>query len=97
MTNDKIALQALLEKTSDASMLRDMISFAAERLMALEPSRCVAPHPASAARSGSTSVTAIATATGKRAQAPSSCAFRSYAMVPTFQASSNRAAWQRKR
>ena len=36
MTNDKIALQALLEKTSDASMLRDMISFAAERLMALE-------------------------------------------------------------
>ena len=36
MTNDKIALQALLEKTSDASMLRDMISFAGERLMALE-------------------------------------------------------------
>ena len=30
------ALQALLEKTSDASMLRDMISFAAEGLMALE-------------------------------------------------------------
>ena len=36
MINDKIALQALLEKTFDASMLRDMISFAAERLMALE-------------------------------------------------------------
>ncbi len=34
MTNDNIALQALLEKTSDASMRRDMISFAAERLMA---------------------------------------------------------------
>ncbi len=36
MTNDKIALHALLEKTSDASMLRDMIGLAAERLMALE-------------------------------------------------------------
>ena len=36
MTDDKIALRALLEKSSDASMLREMISFAAERLMALE-------------------------------------------------------------
>ena len=30
------ALRALLEKASDASMLREMIGFAAERLMALE-------------------------------------------------------------
>ena len=36
MTDDKIALHALLEKSSDASMLREMIGFAAERLMALE-------------------------------------------------------------
>jgi hypothetical protein len=36
MTDDKIALRALLEKSSDASMLREMIGFAAERLMALE-------------------------------------------------------------
>ncbi len=36
MTDDKIALRALLEKASDASMLREMIGFAAERLMALE-------------------------------------------------------------
>ena len=36
MTDDKIALRALLEKASDATFLRDMISFAAERLMALE-------------------------------------------------------------
>jgi putative transposase len=36
MTNDKITLQALLEKSSDASFLREMIGFAAERLMALE-------------------------------------------------------------
>src|SRR6185312_16310098 len=36
MTDDKIALRALLEKASDATFLRDMIGFAAERLMALE-------------------------------------------------------------
>lgn len=36
MTDDNIALRALLEKGSDAGFLRDMIGFAAERLMALE-------------------------------------------------------------
>ncbi len=36
MTNDKIALRELLEKGSDATFLREMIGFAAERLMALE-------------------------------------------------------------
>ena len=36
MTEDKIALRALLEKGSDTNFLREMIGFAAERLMALE-------------------------------------------------------------
>ncbi len=36
MTDDKIALRALLEKGSDATFLREMIGFAAERRMALE-------------------------------------------------------------
>ena len=36
MTEHKIALRALLEKGSDATFLREMIGFAAERLMALE-------------------------------------------------------------
>ncbi len=36
MTDDKIALRALLEKGSDATFLREMIGFAAERLIALE-------------------------------------------------------------
>lgn len=36
MTDDKIALSALLEKSSDASFLREMISFAGQRLMELE-------------------------------------------------------------
>ena len=36
MTDDTIAFQKQLEKTSDADLLREMIGFAAERLMALE-------------------------------------------------------------
>jgi transposase-like protein len=36
MADDKIALRALLEKGSDATFLRDTISFAAQRLMELE-------------------------------------------------------------
>ena len=35
-TKDMMTLQALLEKSSDADLLREMIAFAAERLMALE-------------------------------------------------------------
>jgi hypothetical protein len=36
MTDDKIALSSLLEKSYDVSFLREMIGFAAERLMQLE-------------------------------------------------------------
>src|ERR1700722_13003783 len=36
MTDDKIALSTLLDKSSDASFLREMIGFAADRLIALE-------------------------------------------------------------
>jgi hypothetical protein len=39
MTDDKIALQDLLEKSSDASLLREMIGFAAQRLMAWKLAR----------------------------------------------------------
>ena len=45
MTEDKITLQSLLEKNSDASLLREMISFAAQRLMELEvETLCGAGH-----------------------------------------------------
>ena len=45
MTDNKIALQALLEKASDADLLREMIGFAAQRLMELEAEGlCGAAH-----------------------------------------------------
>ena len=45
MTEDKIALRALLEKGSDTTFLREMIGFAAERLMALETNGLCGAEP----------------------------------------------------
>src|SRR3982751_5861159 len=36
MTDDRMALLELIEKTADADLVRAMLAFAAERLMALE-------------------------------------------------------------
>jgi transposase-like protein len=45
MTDDKIALRTLLEKGSDTTFLREMIGFAAQRLMELETEGlCGAEH-----------------------------------------------------
>src|SRR5215831_6650720 len=45
MTDDKIALRGRLEKGSDTTLLREMISFAAQRLMELEAETlCGAGH-----------------------------------------------------
>src|ERR1051325_6184867 len=45
MTDDKIALRTLLEKGSDATFLREMIGFAAQRLLELESEAlCGAGH-----------------------------------------------------
>ena len=52
MTDDRIALRELLEKGSDATFLREMIGFAAHRLMELEAEGPAAPAMASAAPSG---------------------------------------------
>ena len=97
MTDDKMALQGLLEKSSDASLLREMIGFAAQRLMELETDAlCGAGHGERTAerinqRNG------FRDRTGRPAPARSSCASRSCARAATSRAFLNRAAWPRRR
>ncbi len=97
MTEDKIALRALLEQGSDATFLREMIGFAAERLMQLETEGLCGGHMVSAARPGATSAMGIVTETGKPGLARRNCEFPSCAAVPTFPASSSPGRWPRKR
>ena len=91
MTGDKIALRELLEKGSDASFLREMISFAAERLMALESDALCGAGHGERSESRTNSVTAIATGTGIHGLARSSCVSQSCAKAATFLVSSSRA------
>ena len=65
MTDDRLALQTLLEKTPDANYLREMIGFAAQRLMANVPPNAWR------------SAMATATATGRPAPERSNCVSRS--------------------
>ena len=68
-TKDMMTLQALLEKSSDADLLREMIAFTAERPMALEVEGLAGAAPASVRRSGSPTATATGTGSGRRARA----------------------------
>ena len=72
MTQDMMTLRALLEKSSDADLLREMIGFTAERLMALEVEGLTGAAHASARRIVSPTATATATGPGRRGPARSS-------------------------
>ena len=97
MTNEMMTLRSLVEKSADADLLREMIGFAAEKLMALEVG----------AKTGATygekscfrlpSATATASAIGKREPGRSSCVSPSFAPAAISQASESRAAWPRRR
>ena len=77
MTEERMALKALLEKTSDADVLNEMIGFAANRLMALEADALCNAAGTNGPPIVSTIVSAIATGCGIPAPARSSCRSRS--------------------
>jgi hypothetical protein len=70
MTEDKIALRELLEKGSDATFLREMIGFAAERLMALETETLCGAAPGERSEGWTNQRTAIANGIGRPGRAP---------------------------
>jgi hypothetical protein len=79
MTDDRIALCTLLEKSADADLLREMIGFAAERLMELEVQTLTgAAYMASARRTGwRSAMGGIASGFGRPAPGRSSWTFPS--------------------
>ncbi len=94
-----MALRTMLEKGTDADVLREMIGFAAQRLMDLEVQGLTgAAHgERSAERLTQRSATVIGIATGRPAPGPSSSGSRSCARAATSRRSWSRAAWRRRR
>ena len=96
MTDDKTALRALLEKGSDATFLREMIGFAAERLMQLETEAAcgAAPGERSAVRTNQRN--GYRERDWETRAAPSSCGSPSCAAAATFRPSLSLGVWRRK-
>ena len=96
MTDEKMNLRALVEKTPDADLLREMIGFAAQRLMELEVENLTGASYGEKSSERRPNAMAIVIAIGRPALARSSCASPSCARAATFPASWSRAGWPRR-
>ena len=97
MTDEMMALRALVEKASDADFLRDMIAFAAERMMEIEVGALTGAPLGQKSRDRLVQRKAIATGTGRRAPAQSSCTSPSCGKVRIFRAFSSLGGWRKRR
>src|SRR3954467_15600752 len=99
MTDDRMVLIGLIEKSADTDLVREMLSFAAERLMEAEVEARTARRTVPATLHGRCSATAIASGFGTRAPAGLSLRSPSCAKAVTFPLSWSRGArppWVRK-
>lgn len=97
MTDDMMNLRALVEKSPDADLLREMIGFAAERLMELEVGAATGAGYGEKNPLRTAQRNGYPSGIGRRAPEPSSCAFRNSGRALTFRASWSRGAWPRRR
>ena len=96
MTEEMMNLRTLVEKTPDADVLREMIAFAAERLMEIEVGALTGAAHGEKNAARWPNATAIVTVTGRRGLERSSCASPSCARAATSRAFSSRGAWPRR-
>lgn len=97
MTDAMMSLRTLVEKSPDADLLREMIEFAAERLMELKVGALTGAGYGEKSAGAWRSAMATATVTGRPGPARSSCGSRSCGPALTSRASWSRSGWPRRR
>src|SRR3954466_67138 len=96
MTNDRMALLDLIEKSADADLVRAMLAFAAERLMDLEVETLTGAPAGVRSPERLNRETAIASGPGTHGQAGSIWLSRNSGRAPTFRPSWSHAAQPRR-
>ena len=97
MTDEMMNLRELVEKTPDADVLREMIGFAAERLMELEVGGLTGAAWGEKSSERLVQRNGYRDRSGRRERGAWSCASRSCGGAPTSPASLSRGGWQRRR